>query len=1038
MNSATTFLKMKTPADMLAVHFIASNGLLDGKFVQEVDPPWTIWWLKGEEQGFMNRIGRMLKTQIEPPEKVWETGVPASEVKDVGWLELFKRSVIRPKATIKPGEESILLTTDRDTFFRVIKEHFMLQQGKIEYAVLDARSDHYIVQIQNPSVWVFNNLGNKGKFAWFNKLEGHSGIFLEAGYKITGISGTRAFNQFQLADNGLVLIQKSGKLLALKPEWKKGEKLIKIEFDAPNIPQKDVTDAIKIVPRLRATDHSCRAIFWKISDRNRFKAILMNESLSRFRGFEAWFCKGGEIFIRASARTHDRGLASILTDAFPAFYEAEPHLMLPLGQVLAPALSAQRLQELFETRSRDFICIEDSGTSLQATILANADLCKIEDFIVLETESALNRAQTIKPLCELNFSELKKKKIVIEIEVVAPKKLEAKSDDGQVGVFKSLKKKKERSKFFDLTALPNISESQTSSYRTMIQDIDRKLCANPADAALWHARADLCTKIRTRVSALVSLMNAAIIENNGALLAECIIEYCEKTPEFKELLSDNISETQKGALLSRIRNKDINSELHYLLTMLYAARFDDPDIYQQAVAGMKSGFAKDNRQFFNFNEVRIAAGGSSMNVENRVELLTAKDMPRISMNLKKFLLQIGCCSQAACIRVIKLLLHRMFSVHLNVRYANELIPNMSTDPEEFYRYKISYSPFYPRSEDSPTHHNYDYTPIIKYFCDLMLIQDKNMIPEVDDKAISRWLKLLSMEKIRETPLRDFFTGDLYKPPFNFDMHEEAKLRYGIARISWIDELINVDIPAVSDGKPIARAIYERFSDGVSDWADFFKMALKSKDSQAQAKSQRLLLLMVSEFGPNPEFQQFIIPAIISNKFDGQWDIFRLTMYCDMYRLCLAYRKPVDEQRLFNMLVSRTPQPPGRYAVGPDTDINTSEGPAGWKDFKGSAEWIILCLLLSSSPVRRFQLDNLAGRAAKWLEKAYETNDYQIFAETLTILGFLAIGILADLVPEKLELHQLLEKRKVLWIQHAFAQHNKLNQSFKSWQSHCGL
>lgn len=1037
MNSATTFLKMKTPADMLAVHFIASNGMLEGKFVQETDPPWAIWWRKSEDQGFMNRIGRMLKTEIEPPEKVWETGIPASKVRDIGWLELFKRSVIRPETTKKPGEESVLLTTDRDIFFRVIRDHFRLQQGKIEYAVLDARNDHYIVQIQNPSVWVFNNLGANNKFTWFNKLDGHSGIFLEAGYKMTGLSDTSAFNQFQLADNGLVLIQKSGKLLALKPEWKKGEKLIKVEFEAPSIPQKDVTDAIKIVPRLRSTDRSCRAIFWKISERNRFKAILMNESLSRFRGFEAWFCQDGEIFIHAATRTHDRGLASILTDAFPAFYEAESHLMLPLGQVLSPALSARRLQELFETRSRDFICIEDGVNSLQATILANSAVCKIEDFIVLETENAVNRAQTVKPLCELNFGDLKKKKVVIEIEVVAPKKLVAKSDEGQVGAFKSLKRKKKRSKIFNLTALANISGSQTASYRVMIEDIDRKLCANPANATLWRERAELCTKIRTGVSALVSLMNAAIIENDGALLAECIIEYCEETAEFKALLSDNISETQKGALLSRIRNKDINSELHYLLSMLYAARFDDPDIYQQAIAGMKSGFAKDNRQFFNFNEVRVASGGS-MNVENRVELLTANDMPRINMNLKKFLLQVGCCSQAACVRVIKLLLHRMFRVHIDKKYADELIPHMSIDPQEFYQYKISYSPFYPRSEDEPTHHNYDYTPIIKYFCDLMLIQDENAIPEVDDKAVSRWLRLLSMEKIRETPLRNFFTGDLYKPPFSFDMHQEAKLRYGIARISWIDELTDAGIPAISDGKPIARAIYERFSDGMSDWADFFKMALKSRDSQAQAKSQRLLLLMVSEFGPNPEFQQFIVPAVISNKFDGEWDIYRLTMYCDMYRLCLAYRKPVDEQRLFNMLVSRTPQPPGRFAVASSQTIDKLEAPAGWEDFKGSAEWIILCLLLSSSPVRRFQLDNLTGRAAKWLEKAYETDDYQIFAETLTILGFLAIGILADLVPEKLELHQLLEKRKVLWIQHAFAQHNKLNQSFKSWQSHCGF
>ena len=69
---------------------------------------------------------------------------------------------------------------------------------------------------------------------------------------------------------------------------------------------------------------------------------------------------------------------------------------------------------------------------------------------------------------------------------------------------------------------------------------------------------------------------------------------------------------------------------------------------------------------------------------------------------------------------------------------------------------------------------------------------------------------------------------------------------------------------------------------------------------------------------------------------------------------------------------------------------------------------------------------------RWLQEAINKNDYQVFAETLTILCFLGVGTLADLVPEKLEFHQLLEKRRVFWIQHAFALAGKGEKAFNEW------
>jgi len=52
---------------------------------------------------------------------------------------------------------------------------------------------------------------------------------------------------------------------------------------------------------------------------------------------------------------------------------------------------------------------------------------------------------------------------------------------------------------------------------------------------------------------------------------------------------------------------------------------------------------------------------------------------------------------------------------------------------------------------------------------------------------------------------------------------------------------------------------------------------------------------------------------------------------------------------------------------------------------------------------------------------------------MTILSFIQIGILADLVPEKLELHKTIEKRKVFWIQHATGLSRGKTKEFNEWK-----
>lgn len=1000
--SNATYLKMKTPADMLAVNFFATSGQLKGRFVQESDPPWAIWWEVPGDQGLISRIGSMIQGSLPAPETVWEKGTPGSQLKSMQWLDLFRKAIIRKEESRPVADEVVLMTDNKEVFYSAVKKHFVLQQGQIEFAGFEGRRQFYLLKIARPSLWVFNTL-EQNAFTWFNLVDNHSGIYVEAGWRIHDISGLDCFNQFRVLDNGLLLVQKDGRLVNLKPAWKKGESIIKVDFAELKVPQKSEDAAIVVKPFLRRTDRQQLPVFWKAANHQQFKAIVANESLQSFRHYRSWFCADGRLFISARGEQADRALATVLSDAFEAFYEAEERVMLPVGKVLSPRLSSERLHAFFKADSHDVLCLEEDEGELNCTMLPEKDMLVIEDFIALEVERAAQRAETLKPAWKFEFKELKKKKQLIEIEVKLPTDmgLKAKTEEGQVGSGEvKLAKGKMRESRLNLD-VRQAGDSEIASLRLQIEEIDRQLNTNTTNAALWHRRADITKRMGLQDSALAALLNSAVLSGNIELMIDCVLSYIKSRPALAALAQSSLTELDKGRLLLAIRDNSITAEFHFALLLFYAARFNDPDIFSQAVAGMKTGFAGDQRQFYGFNELRVAHGGG-MNVENRVELLTVKDLPRIRVNIKKFLLNLGCCPDINSICVVKTQLRRMLSVHLNKFVAKDLVGRIESDVVQNIRDSLPRSDFH------------------AYFIDRIETWPESVAEAKADSPIGRWLRLLSMEKIRETPLRDFFTGELYRPPYKFLRKDEQELKYGMIRLAkWLGKLDSTDFPESSDGKQIARAIYRRYSDNNKDWCDFFKAAMRSGDIEAISKTQRLLLLMVSEFGPHKVFEEFILPPRIDASQKQDWNIYTLTMYCDMFRLCLAYRRPVDEQRLFNHLIGRIPQPPN-----------------GWKIFVDSAEWIIMCLLLTSSPSRRFQLDNLMARAMRWLPHWAKKTTHDCYAQALTVVSFLGIGILADLVPEKLEFHQLLEKRRVFWIQHAFSLANAGQKAFNSWQQAC--
>ncbi len=521
---------------------------------------------------------------------------------------------------------------------------------------------------------------------------------------------------------------------------------------------------------------------------------------------------------------------------------------------------------------------------------------------------------------------------------------------------------------------PEVTPAQATGLRGQLQKLDKHLLAHVEDVAAWRQRAHLSASLKAWLSALVSEATAAILDQDQAALMDSVMQFAQTDPRFQPLAQASLPAVERGNLLAAIRSPSLDAELHYLLHLAYAWRFNDADIFRQAVDSMRTGYAAEQRAFHAFRENQVVTGTREAGA-NRIGLMTANDEPRIRMNVNNFLVRMG-CGTVQLVALVRQQFRILLAAHLSPELANKLVSTIFlTDAAKSVAGR--------KAADLAAWPN---------------------LPEIERRsaATRRWWDTLTMEKIREISLNDMFTGSL-SPPTSLCSRHDPEFAAELARVPWMNALDEQTFPPVSDGKPLAQAIYQRFSAGAPEWKDYFTLARqRTATLHTKARAQRLLLLMVTAFGPLKEFEALIEPLVIDLGRTAPWDLYNLTLYCDIYRLSLAFQRKIDEQRLFNALLARLPEPPH-----------------GWTDFRDAAEHFILCLFLNGSPVRRFQLDRMLERTMRWLDHAvYVARDEKMTDELLTLLSFLEVGTLADLVPENLEQHQFQERRRALWLEHA--------------------
>ncbi|NLI78665.1 MAG: hypothetical protein GX442_19770 [Candidatus Riflebacteria bacterium] len=403
-------LRLANLAEMFAVRWLIEVGQLAGEFLQEREPPWHVWFrVSGDGLAdtalfglFHSRGLGILAGQVaEPP-------VPPDDLKPVNWVRLLRTFVVKPAPDGRLGDEIIILTGEQAVFFEAVRRHFLIQQGRLEFACFRFDPPLYVLRIAQPSRWVLDLLPADATWHQFNQVPGQPGFYVEAGWTLADPGNGLRLNQLKLPENTHLLIQANGGLLSFRPKWQHASTIVEITCPAPEQAQVNETGRITIVPRLRETEDAAPHEMWRVEEPARLQAILANETSRHFGGFSAWFTRQNEIWVLAANRQADKGLASVFSDAFPAYHRLEGRVFLPAGRTLLPRLPEARLFDIFKCPQGDHLVIEGEGSSLRAVMLPAEKARRLDEFITFQAEIVFHRVDPFASAWTFEFPGVKK------------------------------------------------------------------------------------------------------------------------------------------------------------------------------------------------------------------------------------------------------------------------------------------------------------------------------------------------------------------------------------------------------------------------------------------------------------------------------------------------------------------------------------------------------------------------------------------------------------------------------------------------------
>ncbi len=244
-----------------------------------------------------------------------------------------------------------------------------------------------------------------------------------------------------------------------------------------------------------------------------------------------------------------------------------------------------------------------------------------------------------------------------------------------------------------------------------------------------------------------------------------------------------------------------------------------------------------------------------------------------------------------------------------------------------------------------------------------LINQYPTLPENPDKSTENWFSVLEMKNMKSIPIKDFFKGELYRSSFTSDF----------------------------DYIELAKTIYEMYINNDENWTNILK-AKKTKIDKA--KSQRILLQIITDNSPLKDFKQFILEPVYDN---SEYNV--IVMNCDIYRINLRYGIKTDENYFFENLIT-----------------SISKDYVSIVDFKDATENIIFCLFISQSARRKEFLNIILNLCLGWYKKIFHERTY--IEELLTTITFLESAILLDDIPDSVTEYNFKARKNSLWTEYA--------------------
>lgn len=918
------YYKLSKLADILTIDLLKNNGDIFGDFLEEENSP--NFWFKEKYSLFQNKPLN------------FESGTPINKTKKVSWLDLFKKITVIDTKNNHLSDEIIIISPDKKVLTEIIHKHFLIQRGEISYSY-DGKN--WLIKINYPSVWIISLIQDNYKI--YNRVQGLETIYLEKGAEVKEFYHIRQNYNLSIPVNQYVFINLNGEIKSFNIDWKSANKTIEIINDDKNVFVANENVKVEITPKLVKSYGQKYNSLWYTDNTEKLKKIINNYGSENLNGFKAWFNNNETAYIISLNNYNDSGLISLFNDAFTGFYKHKEKVFFEGGLVLMPLLDESRLFDIYNINPNDYLIFNNINENMEVTVLPDKDLKPLSSFIVYRTEKSINQIESFSSQWKFDFGELKKKRQIILID-------DSELEDSEF--YKKAQTKKVQKTKTGVQNLPKVKKevdaSEWTRLRNEIYKIDNDLLEDITNSELWLERSNISNAFDNNSSAIVAKLTSDIIEKDLNSFLQSTEQYInnQENSEFKNSLKIN-DENSKGKVLLEIRNKISSAELDFAYQLYFSKKFKDSDVFDYAVNTMIKGYSNTNRNFHEFEEKSFGKTSDDTAVIN------SESFENIKNNISEFI-DILDNYQSEYKNIVLRQFKIMLDSNLPFDIDNILnIEKVKIDSSEEALLRIS-----------------------------KLIDNYPALPDDAKRSTEKWFSLIEMKNIKSVPIKDFFTGEIYRSSFasDFDPVNETKDIYE----SYLNNELLLD--------NISEQIIDKNKSVINT---NIKKVFSNKGSELErAKSQRILLHLITEYGPLKDFQKMTLTPEYNNSF---YNI--IVMNCDIYRINLRYGIKIDENTFFENL------------------INSVSGPfVSIIDFKDAIENIIFCLFISQSPRRKEFLNIILEKCMNWFVKVSDDNDF--IEEILTTISFLEASILLDDIPDSIAEYNFKARRNSLWIEYA--------------------